>query len=48
MDIITVCMGSSCFSRGNSSNAELIQLFIKENNLYYECKSVMHLERSEQ
>ena len=33
MDIITVCMGSSCFSRGNSSNAELIQLFIKENNL---------------
>lgn len=22
--------------------------FIKENNLYYECKSVMHLERSEQ
>ena len=33
MDIITVCMGSSCFSRGNSANAEMIQLFIKENNL---------------
>ena len=33
MGIITVCMASSCFSRGNSSNAELIQLFIKENNL---------------
>ena len=33
MDIITVCMGSSCFSRGNSSNAELIQDFIQKNNL---------------
>ena len=33
MDIITVCMGSSCFSRGNSSNAEIIQDFIQKNNL---------------
>ena len=33
MDIITVCMGSSCFSRGNSANAEMIQIFIKENGL---------------
>ncbi|MBO5481989.1 MAG: (2Fe-2S) ferredoxin domain-containing protein [Spirochaetaceae bacterium] len=33
MDLITVCMGSSCFSRGNSSNAEMIQLFIKEHGL---------------
>jgi NADH:ubiquinone oxidoreductase subunit E len=33
MDIITVCMGSSCFSRGNSQNAELVRQFIKEHNL---------------
>lgn len=31
--IITVCMGSSCFSRGNSLNAEVIQRFLKEKNL---------------
>jgi len=40
MDIITVCMGSSCFSRGNSANAEMIQLFIKENNLQDRVKVV--------
>jgi NADH:ubiquinone oxidoreductase subunit E len=33
MDIITVCMGSSCFSRGNSQNAELVRQFIKEHHL---------------
>jgi NADH:ubiquinone oxidoreductase subunit E len=33
MDIITVCMGSSCFSRGNSLNAELVRNFIKEHHL---------------
>lgn len=33
MKTITICMGSSCFSRGNSSNAEVIQRFISENNL---------------
>lgn len=30
---ITVCMGSSCFSRGNSSNAEIVQRFIEKYNL---------------
>lgn len=30
---ITVCMGSSCFSRGNARNAEIIQNFMKERNL---------------
>lgn len=33
MHHITVCMGSSCFSRGNSSNAEMVQYFIKEHGL---------------
>lgn len=30
---IMICMGSSCFSRGNSVIAQMIQDFIKENNL---------------
>ena len=33
MKTITVCMGSSCFSRGNSTNTQIIQKFIEENNL---------------
>ena len=31
--IITVCMGSSCFSRGNNVNAEIIERFVRERNL---------------
>ena len=30
---IKVCMGSSCFARGNSKNLQLIQKYIKEHNL---------------
>lgn len=30
---ISVCMGSSCFARGNSSNLEFIENYIKENGL---------------
>lgn len=30
---ITVCMGSSCFARGNDRNLEFIENFIKENNM---------------
>lgn len=30
---ITVCMGSSCFARGNQQNLEAIENFIKENGL---------------
>jgi len=33
METITVCMGSSCFGKGNSSNAEYITRFIEEHNL---------------
>ncbi len=31
--VITLCMGSSCFSRGNNVNAELIDRFLREHNL---------------
>ena len=30
---IKVCMGSSCFARGNMNNLEYIENFISENNL---------------
>jgi len=30
---ITICLGSSCFSRGNSRNLEVIQDFYKTHNL---------------
>jgi NADH:ubiquinone oxidoreductase subunit E len=30
---ITICMGSSCFSRGNSRNIEVIQSFLESRSL---------------
>ncbi len=30
---IKVCMGSSCFARGNAKNLQLIQKFLDENNI---------------
>ena len=30
---ITICMGSSCFSRGNSLIAETLARYLKSNNL---------------
>ncbi len=30
---IVICMGSSCFSRGNSRNLELIQSFLSSRNV---------------
>jgi NADH:ubiquinone oxidoreductase subunit E len=30
--IITICMGSSCFSRGNGKNYEVLNAFLKDNN----------------
>lgn len=30
---IKICMGSSCFARGNSKNLDYIEKFIKDNNL---------------
>jgi len=31
--LLTICMGSSCFSRGNNLNVEIIKRFIEERNL---------------
>lgn len=31
--IIKVCMGSSCFARGNLQNLDYLENFIKNNNL---------------
>lgn len=33
MNCIKICMGSSCFARGNSENLEFIEKYLKENNL---------------
>ena len=30
---IKICMGSSCFARGNADNLEFLENYIKENNL---------------
>lgn len=30
---INVCMGSSCFARGNAANLEFIENYIKDNGL---------------
>ena len=31
---IVVCMGSSCFARGNNANLELIERFLEEQSLH--------------
>lgn len=31
--VIKVCMGSSCFARGNLQNLDFLENYIKENNL---------------
>jgi len=33
MDKITVCMGSSCFGKGNQATAEAVTRFIEEHKL---------------
>ena len=30
---IQICMGSSCFARGNNRNLQLITKYLKDNNL---------------
>lgn len=40
MKRITICMGSSCFARGNQANLELIQSFIREHDLGTEVQLV--------
>ncbi len=33
MNEITLCMGSSCFSRGNNKHLQLIKEYLKKNDL---------------
>jgi NADH:ubiquinone oxidoreductase subunit E len=40
---IVICMGSSCFSRGNSKNLGLIQDYLQANGLEASVKLVGHL-----
>ena len=41
---ITVCMGSSCFARGNDQNLEFIEKYIKEKGLEAEIElSLIHI-----
>jgi NADH:ubiquinone oxidoreductase subunit E len=43
---IVICMGSSCFSRGNAKNLGLIQDYLKSNGHQAEVKLVGHLCQS--
>lgn len=42
-NLIQICMGSSCFSRGNSRNLEIIKDFIKDHNIDAEVNLKGHL-----
>jgi len=37
---IVICMGSSCFARGNKANLPLLEAFLQENGLEDECELV--------
>lgn len=41
--LIDICMGSSCFCRGNNRNAEVLQSFIRERDAGGRCKVSGHL-----
>ncbi len=38
--LIKICMGSSCFARGNAKNLQLIQSFLDQNNIKAEIELV--------
>lgn len=40
---ITICMGSSCFSRGNNRNIEVIQDYLNSGNLPPQVELTGHL-----
>jgi NADH:ubiquinone oxidoreductase subunit E len=42
-NVIQICMGSSCFSRGNSGNLEIIKNFIEDNKINAEVNLKGHL-----
>lgn len=40
---ITICMGSSCFSRGNNRNIEVVQHYLKSHSLPESVQLTGHL-----
>ncbi len=42
-DVIQICLGSSCFSRGNTRNLEVVKAYIEENDLSAEIDLKGHL-----
>ncbi len=40
---IKICLGSSCFSRGNNTNVEIIQKYLKEHHLEADVRFSGHL-----
>ena len=40
---ITICMGSSCFPRGNNRNAEVIQDYLRSHGVPVEVELAGHL-----
>lgn len=40
---ITICMGSSCFSRGNNRNIEVLQDVLQRSGTAARCQLVGHL-----
>ncbi|NWJ51178.1 MAG: (2Fe-2S) ferredoxin domain-containing protein [Bacteroidetes bacterium] len=40
---IIICLGSSCFSRGNSKNLKIIQDYLKKNHLEHKIDFRGHL-----
>lgn len=38
---VTICMGSSCFARGNEKNLQVIQDYLETNNLVDEVDLVL-------
>lgn len=40
---IRICLGSSCFSRGNNTNLEVIKTYLSENKLEAEIDFCGHL-----
>lgn len=42
-NIIKICMGSSCFTRGNMENLQIIKDFLKDNNIDSEISLIGNL-----
>lgn len=42
-DVIQICLGSSCFSRGNIRNLDIVKKYIEENDLSAKIELKGHL-----